>query len=55
MGQAFLYASKACELGHTYGCINAAKQLETGDGVPADPEGAAELKEKARKLHTKRK
>jgi cytochrome c oxidase assembly factor 7 len=44
MDRALLYAVRACRLGHSWGCANASRILATGDGVPADPERAAELR-----------
>jgi cytochrome c oxidase assembly factor 7 len=48
--RALLYAVKACALGHVWGCANASRMLQHGDGVPADPTRAAELKKIATDL-----
>lgn len=54
MAKAFEYAARSCELGHKYGCINAARQLQTGDGVPEDADRAEHFKKRAKELHVNR-
>ena len=49
--RALYYAVKACSLGHVWGCVNASRMLKTGDGVPADPARAEELRKIATDLH----
>lgn len=52
--KALAYWTKACHLGTitpcVWGCRNAHVMLQNGDGVPKDPETAAELKARALKI-----
>eukprot|EP01147_Barroeca_monosierra_P010014 gene10014-2188_t len=50
MPKALQLAKKACDLQHTWGCINAARMLETGDGVLKDLVESEKYKKKAREL-----
>lgn len=55
MTLALKYASRACELGHVYGCANASRMYKLGDGTEKDDKKAEELKNRAQMLHTAEK
>ncbi|KAJ7986588.1 hypothetical protein DPEC_G00341430 [Dallia pectoralis] len=55
MGLALKYATRACELGHVWGCANASRMYKLGDGAPVDEKKAEELKNRAKELHFQEK
>mmetsp|Transcript_6136 Transcript_6136/g.15685 ORF Transcript_6136/g.15685 Transcript_6136/m.15685 type:complete len:238 (-) Transcript_6136:177-890(-) len=48
--QALIYSSKACKLGHPWGCANVSRMLSIGDGVPVDLEQAELFKQRYLKI-----
>ena len=50
MPSALRFSLESCDLGHPYGCANAARMYLLGDGVEPDKTRAEQLKKKARKL-----
>ena len=52
--KAFEYASRACDLNHQYGCINASKMTADGDGIPQSTEVSEAFKEKLKSIMMKK-
>ncbi|KAJ3598915.1 hypothetical protein NHX12_032878 [Muraenolepis orangiensis] len=51
MAMALKYATRACELGHVWGCANASRMYKLGDGTEKDQKKAEELKNRAQELY----
>lgn len=50
MKKAFAYASKGCELGHMYSCVNLSIMYRRGDGVEQNAKLADKYKKKAQSM-----
>lgn len=48
--QALKYSGMACDMGHPWGCINAARLCMLGEGVPKDDAAAKRYKEQAMRI-----
>eukprot|EP00035_Acanthoeca_spectabilis_P025981 m.460766 g.460766 ORF g.460766 m.460766 type:complete len:228 (+) comp22136_c0_seq1:2972-3655(+) len=48
--QALIFSSKACKLGHPWGCANASRMCQIGDGVPVNLEQAEAFKQRYIKI-----
>eukprot|EP00037_Helgoeca_nana_P018969 m.183565 g.183565 ORF g.183565 m.183565 type:complete len:228 (-) comp24659_c0_seq1:1629-2312(-) len=48
--QALIHSSKACKLGHPWGCANASRMCKIGDGVPINLEQAENFKQRYLKI-----
>jgi hypothetical protein len=48
--KAFEYALLSCNQGHSWGCANASRMLDIGDGVKQDKAQAEQLRVKAQRL-----